>query len=62
MTVINQESVNDFNAGKRERMAGYYDKWYRYHRADDGSAYDQGCMEATNNKRCPADCTILECG
>lgn len=36
---MNQTNVNDFNQGQKERMIGYYDKWYRYNRSDDGAAY-----------------------
>ena len=35
-----QES--DFMAGLEDCKAGYYDKWYRHNRKDDGSAYDDG--------------------
>lgn len=61
MTTINQTTVNDFTAGKKERVAGYYDKWYRYHRADDGSAYDKGCLEAVNSGKAPDSCIVIEC-
>ena len=57
---ITQAAVNDFNAGKKERMAGYYDKWYRYNRYDDGNAYDQGCLEAVNSGKAPDNCIIIE--
>lgn len=42
MSAMNQTNVNDFNSGKRDKKAGYYDKWYRYCRKDDGAAYDSG--------------------
>jgi len=38
--MINQTQVNDFKAGQKAKKAGYYDKWYRYNRKDDGAAYD----------------------
>ena len=36
----------DEAAGYRDRKAGYYDKWYRYNRDDNGAAYDKGCVRA----------------
>ena len=32
----------DFRAGYMDRLAGTYDKWYRYNSSDDGSAYADG--------------------
>ena len=29
-------------AGARDVKAGFYDKWYRHNRVDDGAAYDAG--------------------
>lgn len=57
---MTQTNVNDFNQGKKERLAGYYDKWYRYNRSDDGAAYDDGCMAAVNTGKAPDDCVIIE--
>lgn len=42
MATVNQTNVNDFNAGKRDKKGGFYDKWYRWNRQDDGAAYDAG--------------------
>ena len=36
----------DYKAGEADCEAGYYDKWYRYNRNDDGLAYDFGWMHA----------------
>ena len=33
---------NDFEAGRKDHNAGYYDKWYRWNRKDNGRAYDDG--------------------
>ena len=46
---MNETNVKDFLAGKKERMAGYYDKWYRYNRKDDGAAYDAGVKAAIDS-------------
>jgi hypothetical protein len=58
---MNQTNVNDFNQGKRERTAGYYDKWYRYNRKDDGAAYDAGCKAAIDSGKAKDDCIIIGC-
>jgi hypothetical protein len=54
---INQTNVNDFNCGKRDKKGGYYDKWYRYNRKDDGAAYDAGFKSIVFTK----PITIIEC-
>jgi hypothetical protein len=51
----------DIEAGRRDRMAGYYDKWYRYNRSDDGAAYDKGQQIAMKNKTCPPDVKFIPC-
>jgi len=33
---------SDWAAGRRDAAGGYYDKWYRYNRLDEGAAYDAG--------------------
>lgn len=33
---------NDYAAGRNDCVKGIYDKWYRYNRQDDGTAYDLG--------------------
>lgn len=51
----------DEAAGYRDRKAGYYDKWYRYNRADNGAAYDRGCVRAVNEGKCTDDFCLIEC-
>lgn len=36
----------DYHAGESDCNAGYYDKWYRYNRKDEGFAYISGWMHA----------------
>jgi len=50
----------DENCGYTDRLAGYYDKWYRYNRIDDGAAYDRGCVKAVNSGKCPENFTLIE--
>lgn len=50
----------DYQKGFAERLAGYYDKWYRRRRRDEGKAYDQGVMAAARDPRCKPDCVIIE--
>lgn len=33
---------SDFNQACSDCLLGVYDKWFRYHRSDDGTAYDLG--------------------
>ena len=35
---------HDYNAGMNDCKHSVYDKWFRYHRKDDGRAYDLGWM------------------
>ena len=58
---VSATDVKDFEAGKRDRQAGYYDKWYRYNRQDDGAAYDSGVQEALKNTKCKDEVHIIEC-
>lgn len=37
---------DDAYFGFRDASVGYYDKWYRYNRKDDGRRYDEGVGEA----------------
>lgn len=57
---MNQTNVNDFIQGKKDRMIGYYDKWYRYNRTDDGASYDAGCRAAIESGRAKNECIIIE--
>ena len=48
---LNQQHENrilfvkhDYEKGMNDCKLGVYDKWYRYHRSDDGQAYDLGWM------------------
>lgn len=54
---INQTTINDFNFGKRDKRAGFYDKWYRCNHKDDGAAYDAGFNSVPFGK----EITIIEC-
>jgi hypothetical protein len=58
--VLAQES-KDFALGFKERMSGFYDKWYRRNRKDEGTAYDRGVMAACETEGVPSECTIIEC-
>jgi len=53
--------LKDFTKGFNERLAGYYDKWYRRYHRDEGAAYDDGVQAATLDPRCNSDCFIIEC-
>lgn len=50
----------DIEAGYKDRLSGFYDKWYRYNRLDDGAAYDEGCKKAVDSGRCPDNFTLIE--
>ncbi len=50
---------NDIKAGYRDRMLGYYDKWYRYNKRDEGAAYDKGVQLAIKRKTCEPDMRII---
>ena len=50
--------TTDEQRGYIDRIAGFYDKWYRYNRSDDGAAYDTGCVKAVDSGKCP-DCFTL---
>ena len=57
-----ETAKKDMAAGYRDRKAGYYDKWYRYNRPDDGAAYDAGCVKAVNEGNVPDFFHIIEIG
>jgi hypothetical protein len=57
---MNAKTNNDTARGKKDRLAGYYDKWYRYNRNDDGAAYDAGCVAAVGTGKCPDHFTLIE--
>lgn len=50
----------DIEQGFRNRMIGYYDKWFRYNRADEGRAYDLGCQYAVKQDKCSDEMRIIE--
>ena len=52
---------SDEKKGYRDRLSGYYDKWYRYNRKDDGEEYDRGCVKAVDSGKCPESFTIIDC-
>lgn len=52
----------DFEYGFRDRMAGFYDKWYRYNRKDNGAEYDLGMQAALKMANHSDACTIIEGG
>ena len=54
-------AAKDFINGYRDRAAGYYDKWYRYTRADEGRGYDMGVKEALKEEKTPAEMHIIPC-
>lgn len=51
----------DIANGYGERAVGYYDKWYRYTRADGGRAYDLGVKLAAATAGCVEEMTIIPC-
>lgn len=54
-----RESITDRTRGERDRLAGYYDKWYRYNRSDEGAEYDAGCVAAVDSGKCPEHFTLI---
>ncbi len=62
---IDQEYIKtakrDIQTGYKDRKAGYYDKWYRYLRADEGRAYDEGVKAALKDPACKEEMHIIEC-
>lgn len=57
LTTANYEK--DEQKGYEDRMAGYYDKWYRYNRLDEGRAYDLGVQRALKDSKCPEEMIIV---
>ena len=53
--------TGDEKRGYSDRIAGFYDKWFRYNRNDEGAAYDRGCVRAVNTGKCPDYFTLIEC-
>lgn len=61
-TITRTAKTTDEARGEADRLAGYYDKWYRYNRADEGAAYDRGCAIAVESGSCPETFTLIEAG
>ena len=53
-------AAKDIEQGYSERMSGYYDKWFRYERTDEGRAYDAGQRIAADREKCPREFHIIE--
>lgn len=56
-----ETASKDIENGYKERGVGYYDKWYRYNRADEGRAYDMGVRLAADTDGCAGDFQIIPC-
>lgn len=56
-----ETACKDVRNGYNERSVGYYDKWYRYTRADEGRAYDLGVRLAADTAGCPEEMHIIPC-
>ena len=56
-----ETACKDVQKGYEERMVGYYDKWYRYTRADEGRAYDLGVRLAAETVGCKEEMIIIPC-
>lgn len=52
-------AYKDMINGYNDRMVGYYDKWYRYTRMDEGAAYDIGVKMATAEPKCKSELIII---
>lgn len=39
-----KQAKHDYEQAEEDCKIGVYDKWFRYHREDDGMAYDLGWM------------------
>ena len=52
---------HDVKAGYSDRLYGYYDKWYRYSRDDEGRAYDKGTRIAVMKDDCVEEMVIIPC-
>ena len=56
-----ETAKKDIKNGYNERGVGYYDKWYRYTRADEGRAYDLGVKLAASTDGCENEMIIIPC-
>ena len=57
IAAIRETFKRDMEAGARDAKAGFYDKWYRHNRVDEGAAYEAGW---TANKDESKDYQIIE--
>lgn len=57
--IYEQISTKDMQKGFSDRMVGFYDKWYRYNREDNGKAYDKGVELATKEDECSEEVTFI---
>lgn len=57
---VNDAEEDDIKYGYRDRMAGVYDKWYRYNRKDGGRNYDLGQRLAAKEKNAPENVQFIE--
>lgn len=58
--IYEQVATRDIKVGYADRMVGYYDKWCRYVRADNGRAYDKGVELATKEDECSEHVTFIQ--
>ncbi len=56
-----ETASKDIRYGYEQRGIGYYDKWYRYNRADEGRAYDLGAALAARTSGCKEEMKIIPC-
>ena len=56
-----ETACKDVKSGYNDRAVGYYDKWYRYSRADNGRAYDLGVKLASETGGCAEEMHIIPC-
>lgn len=47
-----KQAEHDFRQGENDCKNFVYDKWFRYHRKDDGRAYDLGWMNQNKTTQC----------
>jgi hypothetical protein len=59
VSLTNKTIKQDIEKGKADKKAGYYDKWYRYNRNDEGTAYDEGFNSVICEKI--EGVTVIEC-
>ena len=52
---------DDYRYAQEDCKQGFYDKWYRYNRKDDGLAYDLGWQHANETYKIEK-VTFIECG